>query len=292
MDAGGARLLREAGDELFHLLARHHHEVRELVDHHDDERQRLRLDAVLRRPLLLDRLPDVAVVLLDVADAFRGQRLVAFLHLADGPAQCVGRLLRFDDDRRQQVWDVVVHPELEPLGVDHDQPHIVGRRAIEDACQHAVDRDGFAGACRARDEQVRHRREVGRVRFTVNRLAERDGQLGRGSAVRLGLEHLAQRDLLAGAVRNLDADGRLAGNAVDEHRLGLHRETEIVGEPGDLRVLHAGVRLELEGGDDRAGVNLDDGSLDGELAALFLEQPRAIHELALVDLAFGLRRVE
>ena len=39
-------------------------------------------------------------------------------------------------------------------------------------------------------------------------------------------------------------------------------------------------------------MNLRDGALDGELAAFFLEQTRAFHELALVDLALGLRRVE
>ena len=51
---------------------------------------------------------------------------------------------------------------------------------------------------------------------------------------------------------NLDADGGLAGDAVDQHRLGLHRQAEVVGEAGDLAVLHAGVRLELVGRDDRA----------------------------------------
>ena len=111
-----------------------------------------------RRALLGDRLLDVAVVLLDVADALGGERLVALFHLAHGPAQRVRRLLRIDDDRRQQVRDVLVHPELEPLGVDHDHPHIVRRRAVEDAREHAVDADRLAGAGRAGDEQVRHRR--------------------------------------------------------------------------------------------------------------------------------------
>ena len=108
--------------------------------------------------------------------------------------------------------------------------------------------------------------------------------------VQLGLEQLAQRDLLARAVRDLDADGRLARDAIDQHRFGLHREAEVVGEAGDLRVLHAGIRLELEGGDDRARMDLHDAAFDRELAALLLEQPRAVHQLALVDLALGLRR--
>ena len=100
------------------------------------------------------------------------------------------------------------------------------------------------------------------------------------------------RDLLAIGVRNLDADRRLAGDAVDQHRLGLHRQAEVVGEAGDLAVLHPGVRLELVGGDDRARVDLHDRAFDRELAALLLEQPRPFHQLALVDLPLALRRVE
>ena len=73
---------------------------------------------------------------------------------------------------------------------------------------------------------------------------------------------------------------------------GLHRQTQIVGEVRDLGVLHARVRLELEGRDDGTGMDLHDAALDGELAALLLEEPGAVHELALVDLALGLRRVE
>ena len=79
--------------------------------------------------------------------------------------------------------------------------------------------------------------------------------------VGLRLEQLAQRDRLAIRVRNLDADRGLAGDAIDQHRLGLHRQAEVVGEAGDLAVLHAGVRLELVGRDDRARVDLDDRCL-------------------------------
>ena len=59
-------------------------------------------------------------------------------------------------------------------------------------------------------------------------------------------------------IRNLDADRGLARDAIDQHRLGLHREAQVVGEAGDAAVLHAGVGLELVGRDDRAGVDLDD----------------------------------
>ena len=139
---------------------------------------------------------------------------------------------------------------------------------------------------------MRHRRQIGHERLAVNRLAERDRQLGRRSSVRLGFEHLAQRNLLARAVGNLDADGRFAGNAIDQDRFGLHREAEVVGQAGDFRVLHAGVRLELERRHDGTRMDLHNAALDRELATLLLEQPRAVHQLALVDLAFGLGGVE
>jgi hypothetical protein len=112
------------------------------------------------------------------------------------------------------------------------------------------------------------------------------------SAVHVGLEQLAERDLVAARVRDLDADRGLAGDPVDEHRFGLHGEAEIVGQAGDLAVLDARVRLELVGRHHRAGVNLDDRPLDGELAALLLEEPRAVHQLALVDLALATGCVE
>ena len=113
--------------------------------------------------------------------------------------------------------------------------------------------------------------------------------MSRDVARRVGvrLEQFAQRDRLAVRIRNLDADGGLAGNAIDQHRFGLHREAQVVGEARDAAVLHAGVRLELVGRHDRARVDLDDGAFDGELAALLFEQARGVHQLALVDLAAG-----
>ena len=82
------------------------------------------------------------------------------------------------------------------------------------------------------------------------------------------------------------------GDPIVQDRLGLHRETEVVGEACDLRVFHPGLGLELEGRDHRAGMNLHDRAFDRELAALLLQQPRAVHQLALVDFAFRLRRVQ
>ena len=59
--------------------------------------------------------------------AVLGQQVVAALHLLDRPGQRVGRLLRVDDHRGQQVGKPVVLAELDPLGVHQDQAHLVGR---------------------------------------------------------------------------------------------------------------------------------------------------------------------
>ena len=98
VDADRARHLRQAADRLLDLVARHHHQVGQLVDDDDDERQRARRLGIVRAGLRQD-VPDVAVVLLDVADALGRERLVALFHLAHRPAQRIRRLLGIDDDR-------------------------------------------------------------------------------------------------------------------------------------------------------------------------------------------------
>jgi hypothetical protein len=173
VDAHGARHLGQSRDRLLDLVARHHHQVRELVDHDHDERQRSRRVALERRVLHLQHLPHVAVELVDVPHAERRQRLVALLHLVHGPPERIRRLLRVHHDRRQEVRDALVHAQLESLRIDHDQSDIVRRGPEEDAGEHRVQPDGFPCAGRACDEEVRHDREVRHVRLAVNGLAER-----------------------------------------------------------------------------------------------------------------------
>ena len=73
----------------------------------------------------------------------------------------------------------------------------------------------------------------------------------------------------------------LPGNAVNAHRFGFERQAQIVAESGDLRVLDAGFGLELERGDDRAGMNLLDGAHDFEFGGLLLQQRGARPQFAL-----------
>ncbi len=197
-----------------------------------------------------------------------GEELEAALHLADGVAQGVGGEFGLGDDGREEVRDALVHAELDALGIDEDHAHLFGRGLEEDAHDHGVDGDGFAGAGGAGDEDVGHGGEVGGDDAAVDVFAEGDGELGLGLREGLALDDVAQPDGLAFVVGDLDADGGFAGHALDEDGLGGHGEAEVVGEAGDAGVFDAGVGAELEGGDDGAGVDLGDLAVDAELGAL------------------------
>ena len=178
VDADGARLLREAHDRLLDFLGRGHHQVGQLVDDDHDERHRLELQLRIvgvLGPHARDDLGvlDRGVVLLGVAHlAEVRERLEAVLHLVDGPLQRVRRLLRVDDDRREQVRKVLVDLELDHLRVDQDQLDLVGPRLEEDRGDERVDADALARAGRAGDQEMRHRAQVVHDRLAVDVLAE------------------------------------------------------------------------------------------------------------------------
>jgi hypothetical protein len=113
------------------------------------------------------------------------------------------------------VRDVRVESQLKALRVDHDELHLVGPGLVKDRDDERVQADGLAGAGRAGDEQVRHAREVGRVVDAVDGLAEGERELRLRLAELPRLQDLAHEDGLALGVRHLDADVRLAGQAVD-----------------------------------------------------------------------------
>ena len=68
--------------------------------------------------------------------------------------------------------DAVIDGEFEHLRVDHDELAAVRRHPVEDRQDHRVDADRFAGPGGARDQQMRHLREVGQHRLTGNVLAQ------------------------------------------------------------------------------------------------------------------------
>ena len=83
------------------------------------------------------------------------------------------------------------------------------------------------------------------------------------AAEALVADDLLQPDRLALRVGHLEADDALPGNrGLDADLQRLQRHRQIIGELGDRRDSHAGGRLELEHGDDRAGANLGDPAFD------------------------------
>ena len=197
-----------------------------------------------------------------------GQQLEAALHLADGVAQGVGGQLGLGDDGREEMGNALVHAQLDALGIDEDEPHLRGRGAVEQAHDHGVDGHGFARARGAGDEHVRHGGQIGGDDAAVDVFAHGEGEARAGFEEGFALDHVAQVDGFALVVGNLNADGALAGHALDENAFGAHGEAEVVGQAGDARVFDAGLGLELEGGDHGAGVDLHHLAAHVELGAL------------------------
>ena len=166
---------------------------------------------------------------------------VAPLHLAHEVLQRVGGHPRRGDDRREQVRDGLVVVELDLLGVDEDHADLLGRRAQQDRAEHRVDGARLAGAGRARDEQVRHLRQVGADRLAGDVLAQPDRE--RRPVLGRVLVDVAEAHDPAVLVGDLDADGLLAGDRREDADVGRgQRVGEVVLELGDLRHLDARAR--------------------------------------------------
>ena len=209
VDTHGARHLGDATHAGFDVPGRHHHQVVQLVD--DDEDVRQALESTTRHGVGLVRRRKVAtiegcVVPGDVAHTGVGEQLVTQVHLAHGPVERVGRLLRVGHDRREQVRQLVVATELDALGVDEDHAYLVGCGAHQDRRDDRVDAARFPGAGRTRDQEVGHGGEIEHHRLTRDVAPQSDLERMRGLPGVVGGEEVAQRHKLALPVRHLDAD--------------------------------------------------------------------------------------
>ncbi len=287
MDAGGARLLRDARDELLDLLAGHHHEVGQLVDHDDDQRhfferlglvrrQRQRIQELLAGLL---RLGDLRVVAGEVAHAELRHQPVAALHFADAPVERVGGELHVGDHRRQQMRDAFVHRQLEHLRIDQDQAHLLRLGLVEERQDHRVDGDRLARARRARDQQVRHAREIGHHRLAGDVLAQRERQRARRVVVRRRREDLDELHHLPPRIRQFEAHARLAGNRLDHaDRHDRQRARDVLDQVDDLRALHADGGLDFVARDHRSRIGRQHLGADAEVGELALDEPRRVFE--------------
>ena len=242
------------------------------------------------RLALLVGLRDAGVEAVDVAHADLRHLAVAVLHLAHGPFQRDDGLLRIGDDGRQQMRDAVIDGQFEHLRVDHDQPAFLRRHAVEQRQDHGVDGDRLARAGGAGDQHVRHLGDVDDDRLAVDRLAERQRQLGLGRLEVAAGEDLAQIDGLALGVGQFDADGVAAGHDGDARGDRAHRAGDVVGKADDARRLDAGRRLQFVERDDRTGADMDDLALDAEILQHAFEQARILFQRVLRQASCRARR--
>ena len=96
-------------------------------------------------------------------------------------------------------------------------------------------------------------------------LPRQSGSLAGVLVVVVGVEQLAQIDLLALVVRQFDADGVAARHHGDARRQRAHRAGDVVGKPDHARRLDAGRGLELVERDHRAGPRVDDLAAHAEI---------------------------
>ncbi len=190
------------------------------------------------------------------------EELVPTLHFVDRPFKGGGRLLHVGHDGQEHVGDAVERRELDDLGVDHEQAQLVRRPPVEEREQHHVEADALARAGRARDDDVRHAREVRVHGVSENVAPEHDGQ-GHVERLETGvLDEIPQQDLDPPVVRELEPDAVLAGDGGHDAHLPRKSQGEVVGEPGDFRDLRPCRWRHLVGRHGGAWENVLDLALD------------------------------
>ncbi len=161
--------------------------------------------------------------------------------------------------------NAVVDGQFEHLRIDHDQPALVRAEPVDQAQDHGVDGDRFARAGGAGDQEMRHAGEIDDHRLAADRLAEAERQLGGRVVVVFRRQQLAQIDLLARRIGQLDADRVAARHHGDARRYRAHRARYVVGQPDHARRLDAGRGFELVERDDRARPRVDDLAAHAEI---------------------------
>ena len=101
--------------------------------------------------------------------------------------------------------------QLNHLGIDEDELHFLRRLGEQQAGQYGFHADRFAGAGRARHEQMWHGGQVRSHDFPFDILAERQHEMALLALEIPRLKQLAQQYRIALRVWDLDADAPFAG---------------------------------------------------------------------------------
>ena len=272
MNTGGTAQLGDTHNRGLDILTGDHHQVRELVN--DDDQVRHLLWRVVVMLKLAGGL--FFVVGRDLTHVEPLKDLQAALHLGHSPLQSARGLLGLGHHGHIEMRQTVIARKLDALGVDHDQANVLGKGAHEQGRDDGVNHDRLTGTCGTGDQQVRHFGEVGDDRRALGVTA--DGQLER-TALHIG-QHVAQIDVLALTVRNLDAHERGAGDrGKDTHRLGSERKRDIVLEARNLAHALALARLQLKGRHRGAGDPADHAGTAAKLKQRRLQRLGSLFKL-------------
>ena len=177
-----------------------------------------------------------AVVLLDVAHAALRQQLQPPLHLRVGVAQHVRGDLGIGHHRRQQVRNVFVQSQFQPLGIDHHHLQLVGCRLVQHGDDQRIEKNALARSGRSGDQQVRHLRQIGDAHAPDQVLPQRQRQPRGGVDEVRRFDHFAQHNRLPVLIRHLDAHRGFPRNALDQNRFGAQRQAQIVGQSPVMRL--------------------------------------------------------
>ena len=246
MYTGGTAQLGDTNDRGLDILAGDHHQVRKLVDDNDQ------IGHLLGRVVVMLKLAGglLFVVGRDLTHVETLEDLQATLHLGHGPLQSARGLLGLGHHGHIEMRQTVIARKLDALGVDHDQANVLGKGSHEQGRDDGIDHHRLTRTGRAGDQQVGHLGEVSDDRRALG--ISTDGQLER-TALHIG-KHVAQVDVLALAIGNLDTHKRGTGDrGKDAHRLSSERKRDIVLEARNLAHALALARLQLKGRHRGAG---------------------------------------
>ena len=195
MHTRGAAHLGNTADALFHLFGGDHHQISQLVDHHNDLGK-----------LRLARQLTVLVISFDLAHARFRKETIALEHLHDRPLESAGSLFGLGHDRREHMRDAAVNTKFDHLRVDHDKFNLVRPGLVQETEDQRVHADRFAGTGGSRNQHVRQLCDIAHDALAAYILADGKGQT-RFCRLKAGrLQNGAQIDRADDLVRHLNAD--------------------------------------------------------------------------------------
>ncbi len=282
VDAGCSCQLGKAADGGLHVVFGDHHQIRQLVHNDDQLRHKVHDCFVSAAALDLLVLAYQRVVALDVANPRIRKRAVPRLHLRNAPVQRCRRLLRIGHHRNHQVRNAVVNRELHHLRIDHDELDLFGLCMEQKAHDDGIDADRFTGAGRTGDQDMRHFGDITEHWLAADVLTDRKRQLGFLRPELIRIYNVAQRHRRRLLIRNLNADGGLAGDRrLDADIRCSQRELDVICQRDNLADLDAHFRQHLIPRNRGPLRNVRNGDLHAEIPQRRLEELRSLAKLLI-----------